>query len=94
MADYQLTSPPNMPGSVIRNSDGATIPPDPDNRDYAEYQQWLADGGVPDPAPVFAPPPPHPAEVALYDHEARLCALEGTTPPTMEEFINTRRGWI
>jgi hypothetical protein len=45
MADYQLTAT----DSVIRTEDGACIPADPANRDYAEYQQWLADGGVPDP---------------------------------------------
>lgn len=28
-------------------SDGAWIPADPDNRDWQEYQQWLAEGNVP-----------------------------------------------
>jgi hypothetical protein len=46
MADYQLTA---TDAAVTRTADGATIPNDPDNRDWAEYQQWLADGGVPDP---------------------------------------------
>ena len=50
MAEYQLA----LHDYVIRASDGACIPPDPANRDYAEYQQWLADGGVPDP---YVPPP-------------------------------------
>jgi hypothetical protein len=45
MADYQLTAT----DSVIRTEDGACIPADPANRDWVEYQQWLADGGVPDP---------------------------------------------
>ena len=35
---------------IIRNSDGAQIPFDPENTDYAEYLQWKADGGVPDAA--------------------------------------------
>jgi hypothetical protein len=48
MADYQLTA---TDATVIRTEDGACIPNDPANRDYAEYLQWLADGGVPDPVP-------------------------------------------
>ena len=56
---YQLTT-----GDCIKRlADDAFIPPDPANTDYAEYQQWLAVGNTPDPAP--APPvvtPPTPAE--------------------------------
>ncbi len=36
--------------SVQRQSDKAFIPFDPANRDYAEYQEWLAAGNTPDPA--------------------------------------------
>jgi hypothetical protein len=45
MAEYQLTAT----DSIIRTADGACIPNDPANRDYAEYLQWVDDGGVPDP---------------------------------------------
>ena len=45
MADYQLTAT----DAVIRTEDGAYIPADPANRDYAEYLKWVEDGGVPDP---------------------------------------------
>jgi hypothetical protein len=48
MADYQLTAT----DIVIRTADQANIPNDPANRDRIEYEQWLADGGVPDPVPA------------------------------------------
>lgn len=51
---YQLT------GSDIirRTADGASIPPDPANIDYAAYLDWLAAGNTPEPAPE--PPAPEP----------------------------------
>ena len=44
---YKLTKYPNQ---VQRLSDNAFIPFDPDNRDYAEYLAWLAEGNEPLPA--------------------------------------------
>lgn len=42
---YRLTSS----ASIVRLVDGAIIPPDPANADYAAYLAWVAAGGVPDP---------------------------------------------
>ena len=36
--------------SIRRLADNAFIPMDPDNRDYAEYLAWLAEGNQPLPA--------------------------------------------
>jgi hypothetical protein len=64
MAEYQLTATDQ---AVIRTADSAFIPNDPANRDWVEYQDWLAAGGVPDPyAPPLDPPPAPP------DPNARL----------------------
>lgn len=50
---FSLTHGPE----VVRLADGAIIPDDPENRDRAEYEAWLADGGVPEPAPEIPAPP-------------------------------------
>ena len=38
------------PSSVIRTSDGACIPFDPQNSDYIAYLKWIEEGNVPTPA--------------------------------------------
>ena len=52
MAEYQLGFNDSY---VLRlHPDGAqsSIPNDPENGDWIEYQAWLDAGGVPDPAPL------------------------------------------
>jgi len=89
MAEYKLTDT----DAVIRTSDGATIPNDPANRDRVEYNEWLADGGVPDPyvPPETPPPQPTGAQTTLYDHENRLRVIEGQPPLTLADFVSKMR---
>ena len=68
MAEYQLTAN-EEPCYVIRDSDKTCIPPDPANRHYAEYLQWVEDGGVPDP---YVPPVPMPPTVDQQAARANL----------------------
>ena len=51
---YQLTTGT----AILRTSDGAFIPPDPANVDFAAYLAWVAAGNTPDPAPTPEPPVP------------------------------------
>jgi len=49
---YKLFNSPftNEAAGVIRTTDGACIPFDPDNRDAEEFALWLKSGNVPEPA--------------------------------------------
>lgn len=64
---YKLTNN----STIIRLADGAFIPPDPRNRDFAEYQKWLALGNVPAPADTAPVKPP---ALALDDFADLLVA--------------------
>lgn len=75
MAEYQLL---NDTTTVLRTADGAYIPDDPANIDRQTYDQWLADGGVPDPAPPLPdPPPPQPVELPAHPVDEMDAATKG-----------------
>ena len=59
---YKLTISP----SIIRLSDGASIPADPANTDYAGYLQWLSEGNAPQPADIPVPPTYSELRAAAY----------------------------
>ena len=50
---YQLTAS----DLILRAADGAFIPPDPANTDYAAYLAWVEEGNTPEPAPEPEPVP-------------------------------------
>ena len=63
MALYKL-----LERGVLRTSDSAFIPPIQRNRDWEEYQRWLALGNTPDPAD----PPPAPIDLSDVDNLDRV----------------------
>ena len=76
---YQLTNTT----AIIRTSDGAYIPPDPANTDYAEYMLWTKDGNMPSPAPVVLPGVPQ----VVTMRQARLAILGAGLLPMVDAAI-------
>jgi hypothetical protein len=64
MSDYKLLPE----GGVLHVPTGRSIPADPNNRHWQEYQRWLDAGNTPLPAPEEPTPAP-----------ATLPVIQGTT---------------
>ena len=62
----------SITSSITRQSDGACIPNDPQNADYAQYLVWVASGNTPTPADI---PNPNIAILALIDAQERFYML-------------------
>lgn len=66
MTMYRLTAT----SSIVRTEDGASIPADPANRDYAAFLAWKQAGGMPE---AYQPPPaPVPQVVTRFQALAAL----------------------
>ena len=72
---YQLTTG----DTILRTTDGAFIPPDPANTDYAAYLAWVEAGNMPEPAPE----PPAPAVLT----PAEKLAAAGLTVAELRELL-------
>ena len=55
---------------ILRLEDNASIPPDPANRDYREYLDWLDAGNTPEPVP-----PPEPAPILTTEQKLNAAGL-------------------
>lgn len=62
---YKLTN-----STSIFREDGACIPADPANVDYAKYLEWCAQGNTPE--PYVAPVPTIPQQLAQLDSDNTL----------------------
>lgn len=58
-------------GVISRDSDGASIPKHPGNRDYREYQAWIVEGHTPK-----VEQPEDPDVVRTRDADSRLSQAE------------------
>jgi len=59
---------------IIRISDGASIPDDPANSDYAAYLEWVEDGNTPEAADV--PPAPTYKELRAAEYPSIVDQLD------------------
>ena len=80
---YKLTANEN---TIVRLANGAFIPNDPRNRDYAAYLEWCAEGNTPEP---FETPEENIARLKREKlteinaaYEASISALTETYPPS------------
>lgn len=72
---YQLTTG----DMILRTTDGAFIPPDPANTDYAAYLAWLDEGN--------APLPPE-GSVRARNEDGTFVADDPTTPTVNEAWVD------
>lgn len=77
---YKLTTT-----NAIEREDGAVIPNDSRNTDYAAYLAWLGNGNAPD--PYVAPATPIPTQVSM--RQARLALLGAGMLAGVDAFIDS-----
>lgn len=82
-------------GHMLRLSDHACIPPDPNNTDYAAYLAWVAGGGVPEPADPL-PPAPIPTVSAWQIRKAlnQLGWRDDLEAFVAQADLTTKDGWL
>ncbi|KRP50484.1 hypothetical protein [Pseudomonas poae] len=99
---YQLTNDPN---TVLRLSDGATVPKG--HRYWLDFEEWLADGGKPEPAFTVDPAIPERAwreaeiESVKWLRERHRDEVDSARPTTLTteqsgellDYVQALRDW-
>lgn len=81
---YRLTSS----DAVIRLTDNAFIPSDPNNKDWQEYQEWLNLGNISEPAVSLAQLVPQ----SVSMRQARLALLQSNLLQQVSDAVNAMTG--
>jgi hypothetical protein len=68
-------------------SDHAVIPNDGTNRDWQEYQAWMAAGNTPLPADPLPPPSQDELDAEAARQYAKLRALREMTPAQVADWV-------
>jgi len=76
--------------SITRIADGASIPTDPANTDYAAYLQWLSEGNTPEHADV----PPEPTYQQLRAAEYNRKSTGEQFGMLYDDQVNGTTAWI
>ncbi len=76
---YKLTN-----STAVLRTDGAYIPADPSNFDYAQYLSWVANGNTPEPADVSDVVKP----LSVTMRQARLALLQAGHYSSVQVAIN------
>ena len=73
---------------VIRIQDGAFIPPDSSNTDWAIYQKWIYDGNIPLPKDPDPLPTQDEIDATAAKQYGKLVALKGMTPAQVQAWVD------
>lgn len=84
MANYKLATQ-----GVIRTLDGASIPAGVDNRDWRDYQTWLALGNTPDPKDSDPLPTQEHIDAIAAKADVEVIALSAMTPAQARAYVLT-----
>lgn len=76
----------NAMGAIVRSTDGATIPKDPNNSDYQNVLSWITSGNTIQP---YIPPPltQDQLDVQAANAYTKLTALKSMTPAQIQNWV-------